>query len=232
MFGSFVNVLIYRIPQGISLGGRSFCPKCKSKIHWYDNVPLFSYLYLKGRCRNCKKNISFKYPLVELLGGIGFIAIYMKLGVGIESIYYAFLFFITLSLFFIDLEKKLLPDNLVYFGIIITFLYLIFGDNGFTTPLFVSLVTSNIILFLHLITKGKGMGLGDVKLVFLLSLTLTFFNSLLFLYLSFLTGAILGTILILLRKAKMGMQIAFGPFIIVSFWIIYFVGDYLITLFR
>ncbi|MDP3954932.1 MAG: prepilin peptidase [bacterium] len=232
--GSFLNVLIYRLPLSLSLGGRSFCPKCKKKISWYDNIPLVSFILLRGKCRHCHSPISWQYPMVELLTGILVLGVSLRVlggirdvgGIGgwIELVYLLFLVSALIVIFFVDLKHEIIPDSLVYPTIVLTVVFLIFNQqsaiNNQQLPLTNNLITSFVsglfFLALYLVTRGRGMGFGDVKFAFLMGLVLGFPNILLALYGAFLTGAILGVILILIRRKRFGMHIPFGPFL--AFW--------------
>lgn len=172
IWGSFANVCIYRIPKGESIiFPPSHCPFCKSKIAFYDNIPIISYLILKGKCRNCKEKISIIYPVVEFLSGVISILSYIKGGFTFISIYFFFTSFIFLILTFIDLKDKILPDSLTFGGIFFAFFYsIVFKINP---PVFERLagaaLSSFLFLFLLLIffiIKGfYGLGYGDVKLI-------------------------------------------------------------------
>ena len=229
--GSFLNVLIYRLPRSLTLGGRSFCPKCKKQIAWYDNIPLVSFILLRGKCRKCQFPISLKYPVVELLTGVLFIGVIGGIRVigAIGVLGYFAIVSAMIAILFIDLEHQIIPDELIAIGV--------FGALGVFLPSHLSLLTSNLLsaagaslffLFLHLITKGKGMGLGDVKLVFLMGLVLGFPKIIGSLYLAFLTGAIVGVILILTKKKRFGEHLPFGPFLVGSFLTFLFWGDRII----
>lgn len=221
--GSFLNVVIYRLPRGMGfVKGRSFCPKCKKKINWFDNVPVISFLILKGHCRFCNKPISFQYPLIELLTGILFYLSYLS---HLNFLYYPLLCGLIV-IFFIDLEHKIIPDKIVLPLIIIFTIYAIL-----TADYWLLLSAAGAFLFLFLIwlaTKGKGMGFGDVKLAFLMGLVLGFPNIILAFYIAFLTGAFIGIILILGRKAKFGKPIPFGPFLAFATTLSYLWGENII----
>jgi leader peptidase (prepilin peptidase)/N-methyltransferase len=243
IFGSFVSAVTYRMPRGISfLFGRSFCPLCKKQIRWYDNIPLLSFIILGGKCRHCKKRISYRYPLIELATGIGFVFVYLFFGQGrafsnlplfYSLPYLLFVFLVLEIIFIIDLEHKFIFDSLVF---ILFFVFLatsfFLSDTLFWQRLFSSFLVSFFFLFLNLITNGKGMGLGDVKLVLPLGFLLGYPLILPFLFLSFLTGSFVGVILILLGKAKFGKPLPFGPFIIVSFWLTLVLGDKLFLIIK
>lgn len=116
--GSFLNVCIYRIPKKISvITPASFCPKCNNPIRWYDNIPIVSYLFLKGRCRKCAKPISLRYPLVELITGLLFLTLYIKFGFGINFFKFLFFFSLLIVCSFIDIDYRALPVSLLAIGI-------------------------------------------------------------------------------------------------------------------
>jgi prepilin signal peptidase PulO-like enzyme (type II secretory pathway) len=226
--GSFLNVLIYRLPRSLSpLKGRSFCPKCKKKIFWYDNIPLLSFILLKGRCRFCHSPIGWQYPLVELITGILtlFVTYYSLVILHLPlliTIYHLLITFILIVIFFTDLLHQIIPDQVVYPAILISLLFAI-RYPPYAIP--ASLGTGAFFLLLHFITRGKGMGLGDVKLAGLMGLVLGFPKIVIALYLAFLTGALVGVILILLGRKRLGDHLAFGPFLAGATWISLFWGE-------
>lgn len=118
--GSFLNVCIYRLPKEKSIiTPGSSCPKCKALIQWYDNIPLLSYLFLKGCCRNCGKKIPSRYPVVELITAVSFVILYSKLGFSVELIKYLFLFSLLTVVSFIDIKYHAIPVYLCFGGIVI-----------------------------------------------------------------------------------------------------------------
>lgn len=217
VLGSFSNVLIWRIPEGLSIGGRSVCRKCKGKISWFDNIPLISFLLLKGKCRKCKSKISLRYPLVEILTAVIFSLLYLKFGLSYQTLFLALLSPILISIFFIDLDHQIIPDVLVFAGIAITF---IFNFSFFN--LFSGFLAALFLLFLHFITRGRGMGLGDVKLSILGGMVVGLNNVFYWLALAFLTGAVVGCILILVKKYGFKSKIAFGPFLVFALFLTIF----------
>lgn len=244
--GSFIGAFTYRFPKGISVAqGRSFCPHCKAKIVWYDNIPILSYLFLGGKCRNCGGKISLRYPAIEGAVALGFLYLYTfpcspgsyeiaciwnnSLG-GAYLPFIFFVFSVLVTIFVIDLESQTIPDSLVFTLFVTTSLILILNQN---LNLFIHLasgfVAALFLLFLFLITRQKGMGLGDVKLALFAGTFLGFPGSLTWLFASFIMGAIVGLLLILVKKASFGKHIPFGPFLVVSFFIVLVLGDSLLN---
>lgn len=235
--GSFLNVLVDRIPKGESpIKGRSYCDKCKKTLVWYDLIPLISYMSLKGKCRHCKTSLSFYYPIVELATGVLFAAaVFFLGGITISVIYYLFLMSGFIVIFFADLKYGIIPDKIIFSSIVISLIYLFFipfgsaqGEHNslFLIHLFAAVGAGLFFLFLFLVTQGRGMGFGDVKFSFLMGLVLGFPNIVVGLYVAFLTGAIVGCILILWRKKRIfGTAIPFGPFLIIGSLTAIFFGE-------
>jgi leader peptidase (prepilin peptidase) / N-methyltransferase len=207
IFGSFIAALTYRYVRNISnMKGRSFCDNCKKQIAWYDNIPLFSFIFLGGKCRNCKKTISPRYPLIELSCAIGFLLI------DFQFVPLA-LFCILAIIFIIDLENQIIPDVFIFIGIILS---LFLNHGSFLSNLLAGLICATFLLLVHIFTKGRGMGLGDVKFALLGGLIVGLPLSPVWLFVAFLTGAIVGIILISGKKAGLKSKIAFGPFLVIS----------------
>lgn len=223
ILGSFLGALTYRLPLGESVAkGRSYCPRCRKTIVWYDNIPLLSYIFLGGKCRNCRNKISWRYPVIELATAVGFVLIGFQ-------ILPLILFCILEIIFIIDFEHQIIPDDLVFIGLALC----VFLIPNFSFPisnLFAGFACASILLFIHLVTNGKGMGLGDVKFAILGGIIVGLRLSLIWLFLSFLTGAVIGIILILGKKAGLKSQIAFGPFLIIAIPITLVFGNVIIKL--
>ncbi|CAN5325826.1 A24 family peptidase [soil metagenome] len=214
VIGSFLGALSYRLPRRISISeGRSECPNCHRQISWFDNIPLFSFLFLLGKCRNCKQKISFRYPLIELSTAIIFIII----GFNIVHLIIAS---VLIAIFVIDLETQIIPDELVFIGIVV---FLLAGFSFIN--LLAGLLSALILLLLNIMTKGKGMGLGDVKLALLLGAMVGLDKFLIWLFFSFASGAIVGIMLILFKSAGLKQKIAFGPFLIIGLVLTIFFGS-------
>jgi prepilin signal peptidase PulO-like enzyme (type II secretory pathway) len=243
-FGSFFLVLIDRIPAGKSpFVGRSHCDTCGHTLGWTDLIPVISFVLLRGRCRYCRKSFSYMYPLLEVLTGVLFALTPYFLASSSEGIVNAFdirtllfsLFVIAtfIVIFVTDLRYGIIPFLVVIPAVILTIFY-----QGLTEPSVVihsvlsAVCAAGFFLLLYLVTKGKGMGLGDVVLVVYLGLLLSFPGIVTALYIAFLTGAAVSLILIIGRHKKLrGSTIPFGPFLIFGAFLAYFWGDQLLQLF-
>ncbi len=219
VIGSFLGLITYRLPRNISVVfGRSRCPGCKSNISWYDNVPVLSFLVLGGHCRNCKQEISVRYPLIEILTGVVFVFV----GLNVFNLIIACL---LISIFVIDLEEQIIPDELVFAGIMVFILKLLFLHQSIFESLLAGFLSASFLLFLHMVTKGRGMGLGDVKLAILIGSIMGLNLFLVWLFFSFVSGAIVGIILILVKKVRFSERIAFGPFLIAGVVLVSLFGE-------
>ena len=237
--GSFLNVLIDRLPQEETIMGRSHCDHCKKDLEWHDLLPIFSYIYLGGKCRRCKTKLSFYYPLVEFITGAMFVWVFMHLrpvgeigrigdiGEALLTIHNQTLTVIALLgivscaivIFFSDFKYQIIPDSIQVTLFSFSFLYLItqgITPNIFLNHVLAAFITMLPILVLFLITKGKGMGFGDVKLAFTMGFLLGIKGGLASVYIGFITGAAIGIILIIFRIRKLRSKIAFGPFLIIG----------------
>lgn len=231
--GSFLNVVIDRIPQGISiLKGRSRCDSCHHQLAWYDLFPIVSFLALSGRCRYCKVKLSFQYPLIEVLTGILFTLSYLFSGsptdfVGLAKfIMLICLFSIFFALAVMDWKYGILSDKLVIASGVVASLLFLFSPSLLLIHGIVGLICFGILLLLFLSTKGRGIGLGDVKLSFVMGIFLGFPTIVVAFYLAFLTGAFVAIILVIAkRKMLIGGTIAFGPFLLLGTYISWYFGN-------
>jgi prepilin signal peptidase PulO-like enzyme (type II secretory pathway) len=239
--GSFLGAVSYRLPRGKQfIKGRSYCPNCSRTIAWYDNIPLVSYILLKGKCRHCTRKISWRYPAIEAASGVIFVLIYLAFsscwgnsvicswGNILGPLGLPFLLFVAalvILVFIIDLEKQIIPDEVNFLGFGLTSLVLIFSSHQLYLFLLSGALAALFLLSVYLVTRGKGMGLGDVKFALFAGVFFGWPTALIWLFLAFLTGAIVAIILILRGKAKRQDKIAFGPFLAISFIICLFLGD-------
>jgi len=247
--GSFVNMLIYRIAINYKLeshpssGGagkskvkshRSVCDFCGRQLKWYENIPVLSWMIQRGKSRCCQKKLPVLYPIVEIGTGILFVINYQLSITNYPSVTRDFaslnhiqmilgIVAVTMLVFatVFDLKYMILPDFSTLILIITAFLRLVVV--GFDWGYIISAIgASGFLGFLYLITKGKGMGFGDVKLAVFMGLWLGWPQILLAFYVAFISGAIVGSGLMMFKKLKRKSQIAFGPFLIlgtvVSWW--------------
>ena len=217
--GSFSNVCIYRIPRNESvIYPASHCPKCRTKIKPVDNIPLLSYILLKGRCRNCGSKISIQYPVVEFLTGLIYLIIYLIYGLSIQSLVYIILSSALIIIAFIDLQEQIIPDIISLPGIVVgLILSFIVPYISFINSVLGALVGGGIILIIawvgSIIFKKEAMGGGDVKLAAMIGAFLGWRYTIISLFLGFFLGALIGIILIMTKIKKREDAIPFGPFI-------------------
>ena len=241
ILGSFANVCIYRLPKNKQvISGRSFCPKCKKKINWYDNLPLISFLILKMKCRKCNKLISIRYFIVELITGITFLLIFLSYNSLATLIFLSVLSLILIVIFFIDLENFIIPD-ILNFSIMFLALLKNFLPN-FNTSLIHEINQSIIggivgyiiiwtIIFLYkAIKKIDGMGLGDAKLMAGIGLLFGWQSIPFVLFVASILGLIFVVSSLLKKQKTMRTEIPFGPFIIVAGLVYFAYGDLLYSL--
>jgi leader peptidase (prepilin peptidase)/N-methyltransferase len=233
--GSFSNVCIYRIPKNESIiYPASHCPKCHSNIKPVDNIPLLSYILLKGRCRNCKSKISIQYPIVEFLTGVIYLIIYLIYGLSIQSLIYIILSSALMIIAFIDLSKQIVPDVISLPGIVIGFIISFFVPYiSFINSALGVVIGGGIILIIGLagsvIFKKEAMGGGDVKLAAMIGAFLGWRYIIISLFLGFFLGALAGIILILSKIKSREDVVPFGPFIVLGSFITLLWGEKIIS---
>lgn len=231
--GSFINVLIDRVPYNLSILGRSHCDHCKHKLGVLDLIPLLSFIILNGRCRYCKAKINPRNFIVEATLGtlFVFVFIYYSSVLSLEFFYSLFILSSLITIFFIDLKHQIIPDKITYPAILISLLFVILNhQSSVFNYIFSAIGASVFFLILFILTKGKGLGFGDVKLAALMGLFLGFPKIIIAIYSAFLTGAIFGLILILWKKKGLKDKIAFGPFLVAGTILSFFLGDHLASL--
>jgi leader peptidase (prepilin peptidase)/N-methyltransferase len=230
LIGSFLNVVIARLPEGKSVWGpRSVCPGCGTLIAWYDNIPVVSYLALRGRCRTCGMAISTRYPLIELATAGAFVVAFVcaesMLDFAVDAVLLAALIAITA----IDLRHQLIPDVITLPGIVAGVLAnLATGRVSWLDSVIGIAVGGGIFLVIILVTGG-GMGGGDMKLGAMLGAFLGWQSGLLALLLGVLSGGGAAIVLLLLGRKGRKEAIPFGPFLALGGAIAAFWGDQIIA---
>ena len=227
MISSFLNVCIYRLPKEESVvSPRSYCPSCKKMIAAWDNIPVISYLVLKGECRHCGKSISWVYPAVEIITALLITAVFLKFGMAIQSTIYGITISALVAITMIDLEHQIIPDSITLPGIVFGFTagsYL----NGIFTSFLGFILGGGIFYFLAVISKG-GMGGGDIKFIAGAGALLGWQKVLLVIFLGALLGTIYSLPLLLIGKKHRKSLIPFGPFLAAATGLTVFSGSELI----
>jgi leader peptidase (prepilin peptidase)/N-methyltransferase len=238
VIGSFLNVVIYRLPRGMSLlRPGSHCPACSAPVRWFDNVPVLSYLALGGRCRACRAAISPRYPAVELATGALTVAVMLRFGLTLAGLEAMLLVMLLLPLAFIDLEHFLLPDVLTLPGIAIGLMASLFGGLapllGAILGALVGAAVPYVVIVVYRRLRGvEGMGLGDVKLLAMIGAFLGWRGVLLTLGLAATAGALVGLTLIALGKGRRDTELPFGTFLAGTAAIVLFLGNAMLVLLR
>jgi leader peptidase (prepilin peptidase)/N-methyltransferase len=232
IIGSFLNVVVCRLNLAESLLGRSHCPKCRGLIHWYDNIPLLSFVLLNAECRNCREKISWQYPLVELASGIIFMAVGLvffgegNLNNWVEIIFYLGFFSALLVIFVFDLEHLEIPMPVLWLALVWSLVFLLIldwlnfqsGMDIFSSRIFsgnlAGILAFSFFFILAFGSREKWMGMGDAYLALLIGLGLGLDKILPALMLAFFLGSFCGIALIVVKKKTLKSQIPFGPFLV------------------
>jgi len=232
--GSFLNVCIYRLPEGMSIvSPPSRCPVCKRHIPFYCNIPILSYLALRGRCGQCKSPISIQYPFVELLTGLAALALFYRYGPDVRIII-PFIFLCSLIVItFIDLRHRLILDVISLPGVVIGFGAAFFMPEPGVVDSFTGIIVGGGILMAialgyHFITGKEGMGGGDIKFLAMIGAFLGWHGVLFTLFTASIIGAVMGIITMVLFSKNSKYALPFGPFLAVGAALYFFYGPALI----
>jgi leader peptidase (prepilin peptidase) / N-methyltransferase len=235
IIGSFANVCILRVPAEESIvfpGSR--CPECKQPVAWYDNIPLLSWLVLRGRCRSCQEPISFRYFVVELVTALAAVALYLRFGLGVEWLVLFTFVAALIVITFIDLDHRIIPDVISLPGIVVGFLLSLRGAPG-PGPLASAigiLAGGGLLLAVawgyHALTGREGMGGGDIKLLGMVGAFLGWRSVPFTMLFSSLTGSVVGVTLMWWTGSDTKYAIPFGPFLALGAIAYIFWGDQVI----
>ncbi|MEI6608237.1 MAG: prepilin peptidase [Deltaproteobacteria bacterium] len=233
--GSFLNVCIFRIPAKASIiKPLSQCPHCHHPVRFYDNIPLISYIVLRGKCRDCGGKISWRYPVVELITAILSLLLFLRFGLTFNFLIFFVFTAVLIVITFIDLDHQIIPDVLTLPGIPIFFLAAIFlVKNPWKVPWMEALIglligggmLFTIAYIYQLITKREGMGGGDIKLLAMIGGFLGWKSLIFILLVSSFSGAIVGIAAMVIQKKDMKYAIPFGPFLSAAAIAYLFWGD-------
>ncbi len=224
--GSFLNVLVLRFNDLSTVwNSRSYCPNCKKTLAWYDLIPLFSFIFLMGKCRYCKKPISWQYPIVEFSVGLLFLILFLQFSITLSLIYYLVIFSLLTVVFVYDLKTQMVPEVFVWLALILALIggwY--FGNFTFLNMIYGGLIGGGLFALLVFVSKEKWMGSGDIKIGIILGLLLGFPNAILGLFMAFVLGSLVGLAYIQLGNKTVKDTLPFAPFIILSTLICLFIG--------
>ena len=227
VWGSFSNVCIYRLPknEGI-IAGRSFCPSCKNKIQWFDNIPILSFIILAAKCRHCKNSISFQYLIVELITSICFVTIYHFFGFTITTLLFLILSIFFIIIFFIDLKHFIIPNVLTFPLMAIGLLKSFYPNlNKAIFPNYINSLIGGligyaiiwlIIYFYEKVRKKEGMGLGDAKLMAAIGFWFGWASIPIVIFVSSFVALVFAIPSLIKKSLSMSSEIPFGPYIIVG----------------
>jgi prepilin signal peptidase PulO-like enzyme (type II secretory pathway) len=245
IIGSFLNCLIWRTYKEESLMGRSYCPTCRKQIRWYDNIPLLSYIMLKGKCRHCGKKISWQYPIVELITGILFILAFLfEIGFndigGIFNFQFSIFNYLRLIrdwliiavmivIFVIDLRWFLILDIITLPSAIIFLAINIYLGFNWQNLLISGIIGSSFFLIQFIISSGKWIGGGDIRLGLLIGFIFGWPKVILAVLLAYMIGSIIGIGLIMAGKKNWGSKLPLGVFLSLSSLLTLFYGDEILS---
>lgn len=235
VIGSFLNVCIYRLPEGKSIvSPPSACPRCGQQIRWYQNIPILSYLFLGGKCASCKVSISFRYPAIEALTGLLFVLVLYYFGFSAATLVYWLFLAALVTVTFIDLDHQIIPDVISLPGIVIGFVCSFFIPwlTWFDSILGIAVGGGSLLAIAWIyekIAKREGMGGGDIKLLGMLGAFLGWKAMLPIIFIASLIGSLVGVPLMLLQKGDTKLAIPFGPFLAFSATVYLFWGADLVN---
>jgi len=256
VIGSFLNVCIYRLPKEESIVyPGSHCTLCNEPISFYNNIPILSYLFLRGKCSKCNSKISFRYPLVEILTGLLFLATVWSFGLSIETLFYLIFISALIPITFIDLEHMIIPNVITYPGIIVGILYnalktdwnyslelinnfslgmqsffLLLSEVPILDSIFGVILGGGILLLIayvyEVVKKRQGMGMGDVKLLAMIGAFFGWEGVLFVIFLGSILGSVIGISIIIAKRGDLKYALPFGPFLSIAAVIYIFTGGF------
>jgi leader peptidase (prepilin peptidase)/N-methyltransferase len=237
ILGSFANSIIYRLPDLESIYfSRSECPKCKTKIRFWDLIPVLSYVVLRGHCRNCQEKISWIYPVVEIATAGIFLLIWLYFGFSVYAIFLMIFSWILIIVFVHDAKTMEISGQALLLLLLLLIIWTVWEAVLYqpTIALLDDHIWAGIIggilwLILNLVSKGKWIGFGDFQLGFLLGFVLGLPNSVIFLFITAIIGGIVAIVLMALGKKHLKDKVALGPIMILAFFITLFLGQQLLS---
>ena len=262
LLGSYLDVLASRFSpeRGFknSFRGRSRCESCEGNLRWFELIPLFSFLVQRGKCRRCLSKLSFRYPIVEIITGLIFVLVPLKLGLGFSTFLWLLLFLTLIVITIIDIRLKIIPDqlNLIILGLGVvgvasaeltnqfgllggkivgsslgSYALIFWLDDSSAWINYLAGALVGLFLFggLYLFSRGRAMGMGDVKLAASLGLFVGWPDAIFSFAAAFIIGAMAGVVLLALGKKEMKDSLPFGPFIALGMTLIFFFGYHILN---
>jgi len=218
--GSFLNVCIYRLPASKSIvdPSRSVCPSCNQQIRYYDNIPIFSYLWLKGRCRHCSTRIPVRYAVVELMTGGVAVAVLLAFGLTLEGLIYFAFTSALIVITYIDIDHKIIPDIItlpgIPIGLIASFALPAVGFKDAIVGLLAGGGSLWLVAWIYyLLTRKDGMGGGDIKLLAMMGTIIGLKGVIFTIFMSSAVGTLVGITLMIVKGKDMKFAVPFGPFL-------------------
>jgi prepilin signal peptidase PulO-like enzyme (type II secretory pathway) len=234
MIGSFLNCLIWRLYKEETVLGRSYCPKCGKELKWYDNIPVFSFIFLKGRCRFCDERISWQYPLVELITGLLFtLSYYLALNNNftfLELFFYFFIISLSVIIFVFDLRWYLIPISTVIVGGLTVIAINLFLGASILNIFISMLIGAAFFGVQYVVTRGKGLGEGDIWLGALFGAIFPDIKMLILtIFLTYIIGGVTAVILLVFKLKSVGSKLPLGIFLALALIISLFFGSDIIN---
>lgn len=232
--GSFLNVVIYRLPRGflVSLPSRSACRSCRRKLEWYENVPVLSWALLRARCRTCRSPIPARYPLVEMMTAALFLAVFLRKGATFELAYYCAFCAALVAVTFIDLDFRIIPDRIslpmTALGIAASALVPSLGFARSAAGAAAGGLGLWFLAWAYERAAGReGMGFGDVKLLAMIGAFLGPGGALATLVISSMVGSVVGLVIMVVQRKNLKLALPYGPFLAIGALAYLFWGDFL-----
>jgi leader peptidase (prepilin peptidase) / N-methyltransferase len=228
--GNLLSRLIYRYYKGISLWKKSICPKCTKPLKFKDLIPIFSFAYLKAKCRICKKKIDWQYIILEIGTGLIFVLFFLKYQ-NFELFLFRDLFFVMVLLFILvfDLKYYLILDNIIVPIFFVSLIVNFFLGVSFLNMFWGGLIGGGFFLIQYLITRAKGIGSGDIALGLLIGVMLGWKFTIVTIFLAYLIGGLLSIFLLVSKKMKIGDVLPLGSFLAIGAIVSLLVGDVILN---
>ncbi len=218
--GSFLNVVIYRVPNGVSIAkGRSKCPNCDHTLRPYDLIPVVSYMILRGKCRDCGSKISPRYPLVELATGLMYVLVYLVLGLTIETVLGVIVVSILIAITMIDFDHMIIPDGLVIALAVVGIAYAFLVKDVTLIERLIGIVAISVPLLIFAIIIPDCFGGGDIKMMAAMGIILGWQNTVLAGFIGIVLGGIVGAVILARNRAKGDTErkhMPFGPYLAIG----------------